>query len=77
MPANAAYPSPSAQIVRATQYDDPSLSDGSGSSTGSALGLSVPSGCIHSTTLPAFAPLAVWRYVRPRSIWYAASRLVD
>ncbi len=54
----AAYPSPSAQIVRASQYDGPE-SDGSGSSAGSALGLSVPSGCIHSTTLPAFGPVAV------------------
>ena len=52
--------SPSAQIVRASQYDSP-LSDGSGSSTGSALGLSVPSGCIHNTTLPALGPSAVCR----------------
>jgi hypothetical protein len=60
-PLNAAYPSPSAHSVRATQYDDASLSDGSGSSTGSALGLSVPSGCIQRTTLPASGPLEVWR----------------
>ena len=46
-----AYPSPNAQTVRASQYDGPE-SDGSGSSTGSALGLSVPSGCIQSTTFP-------------------------
>ena len=36
--SKAAYPSPSAQTVRASQYDA-SLSDGSGCSTGSALGL--------------------------------------
>ncbi|MDI5939682.1 hypothetical protein QLR68_16330 [Micromonospora sp. DH15] len=56
----AAYPSPSAHRVRASQYDGP-LSDGSGSSTGSALGLSVPSGCAHSTTLPACGPVVVCR----------------
>ena len=48
---NASYPSPSAQIDRASQYKA-SESDGSGSSFGSALGLSVPSGCIQSTKLP-------------------------
>ena len=46
-------------MVRASQYDA-SLSDGSGSSTGSALGLRVPSGCIQSTTLPASGPVTVW-----------------
>ena len=46
-------------MVRASQYDA-SLSDGSGSSTGSALGFSVPSGCIQSTTLPASGPATVW-----------------
>ena len=44
--------------MRASQYDA-SLSEGSGSSTGLALRLSVPSGCIQSTTLPAYGPLSV------------------
>ena len=50
-------------------------SDGSGSSTGSADGFSVPSGCIHSTTLPAFGPSVVCRYASERSSSYALSRL--
>jgi hypothetical protein len=61
--------------VRASQYDGP-LSDGSGSSGGSALALSVPSGCIQRMTLPAFGPVAVCRYVRPRSNSYDAARLL-
>jgi len=60
--------------VRASQYES-ALSLGAGVSGGSATRLSVPSGCIHSTTLPASGPLAVWRYVSPRSSWYAFTRL--
>ena len=47
-------------MVRASQYDA-SLSEGSGSSAGFALRFSVPSGCIQSTTLPAFWPDVVCR----------------
>ena len=44
---------------------------------GSALGFSVPSGCIHSTTLPAFgAGRRSAGRSAPRSISYAASRLL-
>ena len=40
-------------------------------------GSGVPSGCIHSTTLPAFGPSVVCRYVSERSSSYALSRLVS
>ena len=44
----------------ASQYEGPE-SEGSGSSVGVGLGFRVPSGCIHSTTLPASGPEDVWR----------------
>ena len=47
-------------MVRASQ-NDTAESEGLGSSAGSRVGLRVPSGCIHSTTLPAFGPEASCR----------------
>jgi len=47
-------------MVRASQYEAPE-SEGFGESAGVGVGLRLPSGCIHSTTLPTSGPDAVCR----------------
>ena len=55
---NAAYPSPTAHRVRASQYDS-AESDGFGESGCCGVRFRVPSASIHRATLPALGPAGV------------------